>query len=68
MQPRGADVSWNDVVAKLPFELSLPCNVEVTLVFRQADHVTSTRKFTAKVGGEPVKVRLQRVPPAPESR
>jgi caspase domain-containing protein len=60
--PRGAEVSWNDVVATLPVQLSLPCNVEVTLKFRQANHLDATRKFTAKVDGEPVKVRLQRVP------
>ncbi len=61
LHPKGAEVSWNDVVAKLPVQLSLPCNVEVTLVFRQAQHRDATRKFTAKVGGEPTNVRLQRV-------
>jgi hypothetical protein len=60
--PRGAEVSWNDVVATLPVQLSLPCNVEVTLMFRQAYHLDATRKVTAKVGGEPIKVRLQRAP------
>jgi hypothetical protein len=61
-QPKGAEVTWNDVVARLPVQLSLPCNVEVTLVFRQPNHRDTTRKVTAKVGGEPVNVRLPRIP------
>jgi caspase domain-containing protein len=66
-QPRGAEVTWNDVVAKLPVELPLPCNVEVTLVFRQPNHLGATRKFTATVGGEPQIVRLRRAPVVPGS-
>jgi hypothetical protein len=66
-QPRGAEVTWNDMVAKLPVELPLPCNVEVTLVFRQPNHLGTTRKFTATVGGEPQIVRLRRAPVVPGS-
>lgn len=62
MQPRGAEVTWNDRIARLPVELPLPCGVEVTLVFRQPGHRDGTRKVTGKVGGEPIKVRLPRAP------
>jgi hypothetical protein len=61
-QPKGAEVSWSGGVATLPVRLPLPCHVEVTLVVRWANHVTRTRKVTATPDGEPVIVRLPRIP------
>jgi hypothetical protein len=58
-QPRGAEVTWNDVVAKLPVELPLPCGVEVTLRFRQPGHRDGTRKVIGKIGGGTINVRLR---------
>ena len=58
--PRGAEVSWKDRVAIVPTVLPLPCDIEVSLAFRQANHIDAIRKVTATAGGKPINVRLQR--------
>jgi hypothetical protein len=58
--PRDAEVTWKDQVAIVPTVLPLPCGIEVSLMFRQANHIDAIRKVTATAGGKPVNARLQR--------
>jgi len=58
--PKGAEVSWNGIVATVPAELPLPCDTEVTLAFGGPQYLPETKRVTATAGGKPIIVRLVR--------
>ncbi|HEY0480228.1 MAG TPA: caspase family protein, partial [Kofleriaceae bacterium] len=59
-RPTGAEVAWSAGRATVPAQLALPCDTEVTLTVSRLHYVTAKRPVTARVGGKPINVRLQK--------